>query len=63
MYFSMQDNILMAGHQNETIRIEAWGKNALRVRATQNAAFTGDNKALLPVETLAQTGEEEYGAS
>ena len=32
----------------ETLRIEAWGENALRVRATQNAAFTGRDWALDP---------------
>ncbi len=62
MRFSIQNNTLIARHQNETLKVEAWGRNALRVRATRNAAFTGDDKALLPVESSAQICEEEGGA-
>lgn len=65
MYFSLENSILTARHQNESIRIEAWGRNALRVRVTQNAGFTEDNKALLSVEAvevLAKVSEDEHGA-
>lgn len=31
---------------NEKVRIEAWGKNALRVRATKNHGFSGNDWAL-----------------
>lgn len=51
MYFIKQDNHLIAKHQNETIMIEAWGNNALRVRATQNPYFTDDDAALSAVQT------------
>lgn len=30
----------------ETLLIEPWGNNSLRVRATQNSGFTGENRAL-----------------
>ena len=46
MYFTEQGNRLSARRQNETIWIEAWGKNALRVRATYNFGFTGHRGAL-----------------
>ena len=46
MYFTEQGNRLSARRQNETIWIEAWGKNALRVRATYNLGFTGHRGAL-----------------
>jgi alpha-D-xyloside xylohydrolase len=35
----------------ETLRIEAWGRDGLRVRATRNSAFTGRDWALLPLES------------
>ena len=31
---------------NETVRVDAWGKNAVRVRSTKNAVFTEHNWAL-----------------
>lgn len=31
---------------NETVRIDAWGKNAVRVRATKNHGFTAHDWAL-----------------
>lgn len=51
MYFIKQDNRLIAKQQNETIMIEAWGNNALRVRVTQNPYFTDDDAALSAVQT------------
>jgi len=51
MYFEKTQNCIIAKHQNETIMVEAWGTNALRVRATQYPSFSDDNKALEYVET------------
>lgn len=52
MRYSNENGILTARHEHETIRIEAWGKNSLRVRSTRNTGFTGKDKALKPVRTL-----------
>ena len=46
MFFTRNKNSLTAHHRTETIRIEARGKNALWVRATQYPAFTGREWAL-----------------
>lgn len=48
--FDNRENRLIWSYDNEILQIEAWGKNALRVRCTQNAAFTGNDWALLPQE-------------
>ncbi len=41
------DNGALIGHQrNETLRIDSWGVNSLRVRATMNPEFSGQNRAL-----------------
>lgn len=41
------DNGALIGHQrNETLRIDPWGVNSLRVRATMNPELTGQNRAL-----------------
>ena len=46
MYFSEENGALVARNQYETLRIEAWGKDALRVRAAQYGDFTGRTWAL-----------------
>ena len=46
MIFETQENALIAKNGGEQIRIEAWGRNALRVRTTREPAFTGKNWAL-----------------
>ena len=46
MIFLEEKNALIAKRQGETIRIEAWGKNALRVRATMYPEFSGRDWAL-----------------
>lgn len=46
MEFIKQDRALIVRHQGETLRIEAWGENALRVRATLDFQFTGNCWAL-----------------
>jgi len=45
--FSKEKNALTYKYDNETVRIEAWGENALRVRVTQSMSFTPHDWALL----------------
>ena len=40
------ENKLCMRLANELLEIEAWGTNALRVRATRNARFSGDDKGI-----------------
>lgn len=40
MFISNDGNALIVKNQYETLRIEPWGKDALRVRATKNSQFT-----------------------
>ncbi|MDR2303935.1 MAG: family 31 glucosidase [Treponema sp.] len=42
-----KDNKLWYEFDNNRVCIEAWGPNALRVRATSNASFTGENWSLM----------------
>lgn len=51
MFFQKIENGIIARKENELIQIEAWGKNALRVRATQYPNLSGENWALEPVKT------------
>ena len=46
MIFTEKDNALIVCAANETLRIEPWGKNALRVRATVLPEFSANDKAL-----------------
>lgn len=46
MIFKKSRNALQFRLTEELVWIEAWGKNALRVRATKNAALTKDGKGL-----------------
>lgn len=46
MIFSNVNNTLVVRHQTEIICIEPWGKDSLRVRATQYRDFTGRTWAL-----------------
>ncbi len=62
MFFSKSTDALIAKQQNETIRIETWGNNALRIRVTQNSEFTNDNKALCPAVSPAEISEDNNGA-
>ena len=40
MEFEVRDNALVCCRQGETLLIEGWGKDSLRVRATMNTEFT-----------------------
>lgn len=42
------DGRLFRSHDTERLIIEAWGDNALRVRATRRPDFTGNDWALIP---------------
>ena len=56
MIFLQESNALIAKRQGETLRIEAWGTDSLRVRATMYPAFTGNDWALTePVTNLQPT--------
>ncbi|MBR1586139.1 MAG: glycoside hydrolase family 31 protein [Clostridia bacterium] len=46
MQFLNQDGALICRRQGETLRIEPWGRDALRVRATMYPAFSGHDWAL-----------------
>ncbi len=46
MFFAQDGNILIGKREGETLRIEPWGKNALRVRSTMYPEFTGNNWGL-----------------
>ncbi len=47
MIFSEERGALICRHAGETLRIEPWGKDALRVRATCFPTFSGNDWALL----------------
>lgn len=46
MEFICKENALICRRQGEILRVEAWGEDSLRVRATMNRDFTGRNWAL-----------------
>lgn len=53
MKFEQESNALVCHRLGETLRIEAWGKDSLRVRAAMQPAFTGNDWAL--TETVAKS--------
>ena len=56
MIFQNDNGALVAKRRGETLRIEAWGKDSLRVRATMHPEFTGYAWALTePVKPVATT--------
>ena len=46
MYLSVENGVLTARHKGELLRIEAWGEDALRVRATAGGALSLRDNAL-----------------
>lgn len=46
MRFENDNGALVCHNNGETLRIEAWGKDSLRVRASMSAKFTGNDWAL-----------------
>ena len=62
MFFN-KDKSLIYKKGNETLMIEPWGKNSLRVRVTYNAEFSGNNHALESAESTARIDiSEEFAA-
>ena len=65
MVFYEDNGALVAKRQGETLRIEGWGENSLRVRATMQTDFTDDDWALteaVPASAAVVTiGREEDG--
>ncbi|MCT6836599.1 MAG: family 31 glucosidase, partial [Bifidobacteriales bacterium] len=51
-----QDYLVWTG-DGETIRIEAWGRNSVRVRATRNDAFNPHDWALLPKDKVVEANQ------
>ena len=45
--FHQQNNALVREYAGETLVIEPWGKDSLRVRSTMRATFEGEDWALL----------------
>ena len=67
-YFTAENGVLTYRRRYETIRIEGWGVNGLRVRSTENRGFTPEDWALTePVSHEAAAFVEErptpYGYS
>ncbi|MCR4758284.1 MAG: family 31 glucosidase [Butyrivibrio sp.] len=56
MEFITEKNALICKRQGETLRVEAWGENSLRVRATMLKDFTGNDWAL--TEKVKETSAE-----
>lgn len=58
-----QDDALLYHYDAEMLRIEPWGENSLRVRATKAAAFSPENGALLPAAGESRIHITPEGAS
>ena len=62
--FTAKGNALEYRREGETLRIEPWGSDALRVRAVMGREFSGRDWALLPPEAAQSTVRiDEQGAS
>ncbi|MDD2214936.1 MAG: glycoside hydrolase family 31 protein [Oscillospiraceae bacterium] len=48
MTFQQKGQVLIYRRQNQTLQIEPWGPDALRVRATEYPALTAEDWALMP---------------
>ncbi len=58
MRFENDGGALVCRHNGETLRIEAWGPDSLRVRSTMLGAFTGNDWALTERPAPARTTVE-----
>jgi alpha-D-xyloside xylohydrolase len=54
--YTVENTRLICKQAWETLIVEAWGKNGLRVRATRRAKVTGQDWALLPKDQLLDGG-------
>lgn len=55
--FQIGHDYLVWTGDGETIRIEAWGRNSVRVRATRNDAFNPHDWALLPKDKVVEANQ------
>ncbi len=55
MKFIKDNSALVCFHEGEQLRIEPWGKDSLRVRATMQRSFSGNNWALTELAENGQT--------
>ncbi len=60
MFFNQKDRALICRQQNETLKIEPWGKNSLRVRSTLYPDFSSNNWAL---SDIAAAGNSDISIS
>ena len=64
MRFSKEEQALVCYNNGEIVRIEAWGKDSLRIRATKQGKFTGNLWALTeevsPTEATVEIHEEDH---
>ncbi|MFQ9396007.1 MAG: hypothetical protein ACLR2E_20795 [Lachnospiraceae bacterium] len=64
MQFCGENGILTARLGGETLRIEPWGKDSLRVRATRFSKFTDQDWALTETpekcQAVVEIGEEDH---
>ena len=60
MRFQTENGVLIAQANGETLRIEPWGKDSLRVRATMLAEFSGKDWALTEVPEKTEAKAEQF---
>ena len=60
MRFQTKNGVLIAQANGETLRIEPWGKDSLRVRATMLPGFSGKDWALTEVPEKTEAKAEQF---
>ena len=60
MRFQTENGVLIAQANGETLRIEPWGKDSLRVRATMLPEFSGKDWALTEVPEKTEAKAEQF---
>ena len=60
MRFQTKNGVLIAQENGETLRIEPWGKDSLRVRATMLPGFSGKDWALTEVPEKTEAKAEQF---
>ena len=60
MRFQTKNGVLIAQANGETLRIEPWGKDSLRVRATMLPEFSGKDWALTEVPEKTEAKAEQF---
>ena len=60
MRFQTENGVLIAQANGETLRIEPWGKDSLRVRATMLPGFSGKDWALTEVPEKTEAKAEQF---